>query len=308
MYKVVITHAISEKAVQLLKRHNYKVQVGGSLKGADAILSTLKVKVGVKEIKSAGSKLQVVSNYAVGVDNIDLDAARKAGITVTNTPDVLTTAVANHTLALMFAITRRVVEADKFVRQGKFKGWEPDMMLGMELEGKTLGIVGHGRIGCEVAAKAQKALGMKVLYYDAFRDKKREKKCGVSYTSLSSLLKQVDVLSLHVPLLPSTHHLIGVKELKMMKKTSYLVNTARGPVIDEKALVGVLKKRAITGAALDVFEKEPNLTPGLSKLDNVVLTPHIASATTEAREEMAVLAAQNIINVLEKKKVTNKVV
>ena len=308
MYKVVLTHAISEKAVQLLKKQGYKVKVGGSLKGADAVLSLLKVKIGAKEMKSAGFKLKVVSNYAVGVDNIDLDAARKSDVVVTNTPDVLTTAVANHTMALMYAVTRRIVEADKFVRQGKFKGWEPDLMLGMELQGKTLGLVGHGRIGCEVATKAQQALGMKVIYYDAFRDKKKEKKCGISFSTLSGLLKKADLVSLHVPLLPSTRHLIGAKELKMMKKTSYIVNTSRGPVINEKALVSALKRGVIAGAALDVFEKEPKLTSGLAKLDNVVLTPHIASATIEAREEMAVVAAKNIINVLEEKRIVNRVV
>tara|TARA_Y100000310_G_C20602978_1_gene774033 strand:- start:176 stop:1102 length:927 start_codon:yes stop_codon:yes gene_type:complete len=308
MSKVVITHAISEKAIQLLKNQGYKVQVGGSLKGADAVLSLLKDRIGAKEMKSAGSQLQVVSNYAVGVDNIDLDAAQKAGIVVTNTPDVLTTAVANHTMALIFALTRRIVEADKFVRKGKFKGWEPDLMIGTEMQGKTLGIVGHGRIGCEVASKAQQALGMKVLYYDTLRDKKREKKCGISFSSLTGLLKRVDLLSLHVPLLPDTHHLISLKELKMMKQTSYIVNTSRGPVIDEKALVSSLKRGAIAGAALDVFEKEPKLTSGLSKLDNVVLTPHIASATREARQEMAIVAAKNIINVLSKKRIINRVV
>jgi len=308
MYKVVVTHEIPSKAVQLLKKQGYVVRVGGSLKGVDAILSLLKVRIGAKEMKIAGSQLQVVSNYAVGVDNIDLGAAQKAGIVVTNTPDVLTTAVANHTLALMLAVTRRVVEGDRLVRSGKFTGWEPDLLVGMELQGKTLGIVGHGRIGCAVADKAQQALGMKVLYYDVFRDPKREKQCGISFASLSALMKRVDILSLHVPLLRSTHHLISSKELRSMKKTSYIVNTARGAVIDEKALVHALKRKIIAGAAIDVFENEPKLTLGLIKLDNVVLTPHIASATHKTREGMAVVAAQNIINVLEKKRITNKVV
>ena len=185
-----------------------------------------------------------------------------------------------------------------FVRKGKFRGWEPNLFLGTELKGKTLGLVGHGRIGCRTAKIMQKGFGMRVIYYDAVRDQAREEQCGITYASLEQLLKEADVVSLHVPLLPSTEHLIGEKELRLMKPTSYIVNTARGPVIDEKALVKALQEKRIAGAALDVFEEEPKLASGLAKLENVLLTPHIASATNEAREQMATMAAQNIIDTL----------
>lgn len=298
--KVFITKKIPEKGIELLQRAGYEVVVGSNGRGAHGVLSLLTDHVDAKFMDSIGSQLKVVSNYATGLDNVDLDAAKERNIEVKNTPDVLTEAVAEHAAALILGITRRIAESDRFVRAGKFKGWDPKLLLGIELNGKTLGIVGHGRIGCRLADIMQKGFGMRVIYYDVVRDEVKEEQCGIAYSSLENLLKDADVVSLHVPLLPTTRHMIGKTELKTMKPTAYLINTARGAVIDEKALVRALKEKWIAGAALDVFENEPKLASGIAKLGNVVLSPHLGSATKEAREKMAELAAQNIIAVLEK--------
>ncbi len=300
MPKVFITNEILGKGIELLKQKGYEVEIGPlkKAKGVDALLCLLTDNIDGEVMDAIGAQLKIISNYAVGLDNIDLRAAKARNIIVTNTPGVLTEAVAEHTVALILAITRRIVEADRFTRAGKYKGFEPDLLVGMELEGKTLGLVGHGRIGCRVADMLQKAFGMKVVYYDVVRDEKKEAQCGITYGSLENVLKEADIVSLHVSLSGSTRHLISEKELAFMKRTAYLINTARGAVVDEKALVHALQTKQIRGAALDVFENEPKLASGLTKLENVVLTPHIASATTEARGKMAELAAQNIIKVL----------
>ena len=185
------------------------------------------------------------------------------------------------------------------MRKGQYKGWRADLLPGTELKEKTLGIIGHGRIGCRVADILQKGFGMKVLYYDVKRDRERETSCAMTFVPLQQLLKKADVVSLHVPLLLTTHHMIGEKELRIMKKTALLINTSRGGVVDERVLVSALQEKGIAGVGLDVFENEPKLSPGLVKLTNVVLTPHIASSSHEAREAMAELAAKNIIVVLE---------
>ena len=234
--------------------------------------------------------------------------AKKRKVTVTNTPDVLTESVAEHTAALIFAVALRIVEADKYLRSGKYRGWEPMGFMGMELKGKTLGIVGAGRIGYRVGEMLSLGVGMKVVYYDVKRNDLFEKELQASYfENVDDILKTSDVLSLHVPLLPSTKHLINEERLKMMKPGAYLINTSRGAVVDEKALVKALQNKEIAGAGLDVFECEPDLCPGLSILDNVVITPHIASATLEARDGMASMAAQNIIDFLEGRESKNKV-
>tara|TARA_Y100000310_G_scaffold339032_2_gene430445 strand:- start:913 stop:1830 length:918 start_codon:yes stop_codon:yes gene_type:complete len=299
---VVASKDIPQESIRILQKKGYRVTQTGSLrkaKGAQALLSVLVDKIDEKTMDAVGPQLKVISNMASGTDNIDMAVAKKRGIIVANTPGILTEVVAEHTVALLLALTRRVVEGDSFVRKKKYRGWKPDLLLGQELQGETLGIVGHGKIGCRVADILQKGFGMKVLYYDIRRDEKAEERCSITYTSLKDLLKQADVVSLHVPLLPTTLHMIGEKELMIMKKTVYLLNTARGAVVDEKALVVSLKEEQIAGAALDVFEKEPKLAPGLATLQNVVLTPHIASASTKARIAMAQLAARNIIVVLE---------
>ena len=305
-YKVFITKNIPEKGIELLQKAGYEVTLGShgkalrqaQGKGAHGVLSLLTDRIDARFMDSIGLQLKVISNMAVGLDNVDMAVAKERNIEVRNTPDVLTESVAEHAAALILGVTRRIAESDRFVRAGKFKGWDPELFLGIELKGKTLGIVGHGRIGCRLADIMQKGFGMKVIYYDVVRDEAREKQCGITYASLESLLKDSDVVSLHVPLLPGTRHLIGDKELRLMKQTAYLVNTARGAIVDEKALVKALKGKWIVGAALDVFESEPKFASGLAKFENVILTPHIASATKETREKMAELAAQNIIAVL----------
>lgn len=312
MTKVFITTKIPDKGIQILRDKGYEVSVGPDhilsrreimqkAKGVEALLCQLEDKIDAKFLDAIGSQLKVVANYAVGYDNIDLQEVKARHIAVCNTPGVLTQAVAEHTVGLILAVARRVVEADAFIRSGKYRGFDPDLFVGMELKGKVLGIVGHGRIGCRVADILQKAFEMNVIYYDIARDIQAERACGISYASLQELLIKADVVSLHVSLSPATKHLIGEKELNTMKSGAYLINTARGLVVDEKALVKILKGKRIKGAALDVFENEPKLAPGLAKLKNVVLTPHIGSATKEAREKMAEVSAQNIIAVIEGK-------
>ena len=244
----------------------------------------------------------------MGYNNIDLAAAKERGVVITNTPEVLTNTVAEHTFALMMAIACRTVEADKFMRSGKFKNWEPFMLLGADLTGKTLGILGAGRIGARVVHHGARGFDMNVIYYDIKRNEELEKNYGAKYYAKpEEVLKEADFVSIHVPLLPTTIHLIDANRLKMMKKTAYLVNTSRGPVIDEQALAVALKEKWIAGAALDVFEHEPELAPGLKDLENVIVTPHIASATLETRTKMAELAAQNIVDFLEGREPLNKV-
>ena len=285
---------LNNKSSNLKKSELKKMVVG-----QDAILCLLADKIDKEIIDAAGKQLKVIANYAVGCDNIDIATARAKGIIVTNTPGVLTQAVAEHAMALLITIARRIPESDKFLRQNKYKGWEPELFLGNELCGKTLGIVGMGRIGGAVAKIAAKGYNMKVVYFDNGKSNPElDKTISSSNVNLTELLKTSDFVSIHVPLLPSTRHLIGKKELGLMKKTAYLVNTARGPVIDEKALVNALKNKKIAGAALDVFEFEPKLSPGMSSLTNIVITPHIASATIETRTAMAELAVNNIIAVL----------
>jgi len=257
------------------------------------------------EIMDSGPSLKVIANYGVGYDNIDIEAATKRGILVTNTPGVLTESVAEMTWCLLLCIARRVIEADNFVRTGKFKWTGPKMFLGTEIAGKTLGIIGGGRIGTEVARKSQ-SFNMKVLYYDLVKNEKIEK-MGGRRVELDYLLKNSDFISLHVPLTNETRHLIGERELSLMKKTAYLINTSRGAVINEIVLAKALREKQIAGAALDVYEKEPELTEGLSEMKNVVLTPHLGSATREARNKMSIMMAENCIAALRGEKPSNLV-
>jgi glyoxylate reductase len=251
--------------------------------GADAIVSQLTDRID-RELIDAAPSLRIIANVAVGYDNIDRVATRERDIIVTNTPDVLTNAVAEFTWALILAVTRRVAEGDRAVRRGAWQGWALDFMPGMELAGKQLGIVGRGRIGRAVADKAQ-AFGMRVKF--ARHD-----------VSLDELLVTSDVVSIHVPLTDGTHHLIDRKALVRMKRSAYLVNTSRGPVVDEEALSWALGEGLLAGAALDVYEKEPAVHPDLLKYENIILAPHIGSATRETRTAMAELAVRNVIEVL----------
>jgi glyoxylate reductase len=310
MPKIFITRQIPEAGVNLLKEKGWEVVVGpeekisredllAGVKGVEAILSVLTEKIDREVMEAAGEQLKIIANYAVGYDNIDVTEAKKRGIMVSNTPGVLTDAVADHAVALLLAITRRVVEADQYTRAGKYQAWGPKLFLGGDIKGKTLGIVGLGRIGSAVAQRMQKGFEMKIIYYDVRRNEELEKEQGFEYRELDDLLKEADFVSLHTALTEQTRHLISAERLKLMKPTAYLINTSRGPVIDEKALIESLKNKEIAGAALDVFENEPELTPGLAELENVVLTPHIASATKETRDKMAEMAAQNVIAALE---------
>lgn len=268
--------------------------------GTSGILSLLTDKIDEGVLAVAGKTLKIVANYAVGYDNIDLAAAKKRKVVITNTPGVLTEAVAEHAITLLAAVARRVVESDKFTRAGRYEGWEPELLLGHEFKGKTLGILGLGRIGSRVAEIAAKGFGMKVIYYDnGNRNRELDNALGSEAASMRKVLTGSDFISIHVPLTAQTRHLIGKSELASMKRTAILVNTSRGPVVDEKALAAALKSQVIWGAGLDVFEFEPEITASLLKLDNVVMTPHTASATIEARSAMAELAAKNIIAVLD---------
>jgi lactate dehydrogenase-like 2-hydroxyacid dehydrogenase len=241
----------------------------------------------------AGSNLKVIANVAVGYDNIDVAHARARGIVVTNTPDVLTDSVADFTWALILAITRRLSEGERVVRRGEWKGWALDFMLGSELKGKQLGLIGAGRIGAAVAARAS-AFGMRVV----FASRRAKELHGAESMSIDRLLVTSDIVSLHVPLTPETKHLIDKRALARMKRSAYLINTSRGPVVDEDALAWALQQHLLAGAALDVYENEPSVDPGLLQLDNVLLVPHLASGTTETRTAMADLAAENVIAVL----------
>jgi len=244
------------------------------------------------DIITANQNLKGIVNYAVGFNNIDIDCATKLNIPVTNTPGVLTETTADMTWTLMFSTARRIVESDKFVRENKFKGWAPELFLGVDIYGKTLGIIGAGRIGI---ATAKRALGfnMKILYSDNNTD--IEKTVKAEKVGLEILLRESDFVSLHVPLRPETKHLIGERELKMMKSTSILINTSRGAVVDEEILLKALQENWIAGAGLDVYENEPELVEGLVACDNAVLAPHIASGSIETRTNMGFIAVENAI-------------
>jgi glyoxylate reductase len=270
------------------------------IKDCDGIIPLVTDRID-EEVLDASGCLRVVSNHAVGFDNIDLEAATRRGIYVTNTPDVLTETTADLAWALILAAARRVTEAERCLREGGWNSWSPTFMVGADVYEKTLGILGLGRIGSAVARRAQ-GFKMKVLYNDVFRNKALEKEMDIKFAEFSQILKEADFISVHVPLMPSTRHLIDDKTLSQMKKSVVLVNTSRGAVVDEVALYKALKERRIASAGLDVYEEEPiSLNNPLLELDNVVLLPHIASATVETRTAMADLAVENVIAVLQNK-------
>lgn len=267
------------------------------VKGASALLCMLTDKID-REIIESAPRLKIVANMAVGVDNIDIEACTRHGIVVTNTPGVLTEATADLTWALLLALTRRIVEGDRFVRAGKFKGWAPLLFVGGDLRGMTLGIIGMGRIGQAVARRGA-GFGMRIVYSKRNRlSLNVEKELKAVYLPLDDVIREADYLTLHLPYYPEVHHLMDRKRLGMMKPGAYLINTARGAHIDEQALVTHLKQNKIAGAALDVYENEPRLAPGLAELDNLVLAPHTGSASMNTRKAMAVMAAKSIVAVL----------
>ena len=267
-------------------------------RGIDGLIPLLTDRIDA-ELMDQADTLKVVSNYAVGYNNIDVDEATKRGIRVTNTPGVLTETTADYAFALMMAISRRIAEADKYIRDGKWiHAWGPKMFTGGDVHGKTLGIVGMGRIGSAMVPRAR-GFNMGVIYYDCVRNLEKERELNLECRTLEDVLENSDFVSTHVPLTPETHHMIGEGQLRMMKPTAYLVNTSRGPVIDEEALYKALKEGWIAGAALDVHEKEPTDPDGpLLELDNIIVTPHIASASVETRTKMAVIAATNCAAVM----------
>ena len=283
---VRVSRPIPQAGLRELERAGLEIRMGAlDLRGVDALLCTLTDRIDARLLER-GERLKIVANMAVGTDNIDLDAARRLRIPVSNTPDVLTDATADLAFGLLLAAARRLAWADRLVRGAGFTGWSPTLGLGMDVTGRTLGIVGAGRIGREVAARAR-GFRMQVLL--------NRRSGGVS---LEELLERSDFVSLHVPLTSETHHLIGEPELRRMRPHAVLINTARGPIVDEPALVRALREGWIAAAGLDVFEEEPKLAPGLVTLPNVVLTPHIGSATIDTRNRMAEIAAQNVVAAL----------
>lgn len=320
--KVFITRPIPGKALDTLKaQHEVIVWPGecaiprddllAGVKGADAIISLVTDRIDAEVLGTAGPQLKIVSNYAVGYDNVDLAAAKERGVIVTNTASLLGDSVAELTIALILALSRRIVEADRWMREAQYVCWVPGLFLGLDLSGKTIGIVGLGRIGMAVAKRADALFGMKVLY-TARSEKPEAAKLGYRFLNLPMLLQESDVVSLHAPLTPETRHLIAEKELALMKPTAMLINTARGPVVDEKALYEALVKKRLWGAAIDVYEHEAGLTDDatwwkFTKQTNIIMTPHIGSATVEAREEMTRIAVENVLAVLAGKPAVNPV-
>ncbi len=307
--KVFVTYEIPDSGLKMLReKFELDVYTGEEFltkeemieraRKADAMVAHLRDPIDAQFIQSL-EKMKIIADYAVGYNNIDVQAATERGIYVTHTPGVLTEATADIAFALILAVARRIVESDRFVRDGKFVGWKPKLMLGYDLYGKTLGIVGMGRIGQAVARRAL-GFGMNIVYHNRNRlPQELETEFNAKYLSLDELISTSDFISLHTPLTKETFHMIDAEKISHMKPNAIIVNTARGPVIDEQALYEALKARKIAGAGFDVYENEPKLTPGLEKLDNVVLLPHIGSATYETREKMSQIVAINIIEALE---------
>ena len=311
--KIYVTRRLPEEAMKLLEeKFDVDVWTGEmpppkgvlmeKVKDIDGLICLLTEKIDEEVINAAGPRLRGICQVAVGYDNIDVKAATEKGIYVTNTPGVLTETTADYAFTLLMATARRIAEADRYVRTGKWKiPWGLTMLLGQDIWGKTIGIVGMGRIGAAVARRA-KGMNMKILYYDVVRNEKAEKELEAKYVDLETLLKESDFVTLHVPLLPSTRHLINEERLKLMKKTACLINTSRGPVVDEKALYKALKEGWIWAAGLDVWEKEPTDPDNpLLKLENVTASPHIASGSIATRTKMAIMAVENMTAILEGK-------
>ena len=313
--KVFVTRRIPQPGLDMLQEryevvinpHNRvlnKDELIDGVRAADGLLCLLTDEI-TAEIMDVNPNLKVISNYAVGYNNIDVAAATQRGIMVTNTPGVLTDATADLTWALLMAVSRRVVEGDALTRAGRFMGWDPMLLLGSDISGKTLGIIGMGRIGQAVARRAM-GFDMRILYYDQAPVPEAEE-YKAEFVALDELLRESDFVTLHAPLTDETRHMIGSQELRLMKKTAYLINTARGPLVDEEALVEALKEGIIAGAGLDVYEDEPKLASGLAELPNTVLLPHLGSATLGTRTKMATMAAANLIAALEGKRPANLV-
>lgn len=317
MAKIFVSRAIPGETLQRLLDSGNDVTVSEfdrslspeefleKARGCDAVMTLLTDRIDAEVIDAIGPQLKIVSNYAVGCDNIKVDDATAKGVVVTNTPsDEVNESVAEHAWALMLALARRIVEADESTRRGSYKGWEPGIFLGVNMVGKTLGIVGMGRIG-SMAARRAKGYNMKILYNKHHPDPDAERELGVEFAELDRLYAESDFISLHVPLTAETHHMINKETLYKMKKGVFIVNTSRGSVIDEGDLVDALRSGQVGGAGLDVFDNEPNINPELIDMENVILTPHIASATWEARNKMGEQAVSAILDTLAGKQPKN---
>lgn len=308
---IVVTRPVPEKALELLRARG-SVRVGpgeppvptgdevARLVREAEVVYTLPANPLTGDAIRAAPKLRMIATLGTGYDNIDVAAARERGIPVTFAPGILDETTADGIFALMLAAARRLPEAERFLRAGKYRGWTPFLFLGTDVYEATLGIVGMGRIGRAMSRRAT-GFRMKILYTDAVRNEKAEQEFGASFVTLDQLLERSDFVTLHVPLMPETRHLIDAERLRQMKKTAVLINGSRGPVVDERALAEALRDRVIAAAGLDVFEREPAVEPGLLELENVVLLPHIASASERTRVRMAVRAAENIVAFLDGK-------
>lgn len=305
---VYVTRMIAQESIDALRQfHDVEVnphdraltraELLAAVQGRDAVITLLTDQIDAQVMDAAGPQCRIIANYAVGFNNLDVAAATQRKIILTNTPGVLDDATATHAWALLLATARRISEGERFVRAGLWQGWAPMAFIGLDIEGKTLGVAGLGRIGAKFAKKAA-AFEMKVIYSDAQRNEDFERQYGATFVDKATLLRESDFLSLHLPLLPETHHYIGAAELAQMKPTAVLINAARGPLIDEKALVQALREQQIFGAGLDVFEDEPTLAAGLAELENVVVVPHVASATIQTRINMGSIAIDNVLRVL----------
>ena len=273
----------------------------------DAVITLLTNKID-EEVLNASNTVKIFANYAVGYDNIDTEKAKEKNIFISNTPNVLTESVAEHAVAMIMALASRLKEADIFTTKGKYKGWDPKLFLGVELCGKTIGILGAGRIGTRVAEILINAFGMKCIYYDKFKNEKLDSMGSVQYQSPNDLISESDVISIHMPLSDATHHFFNLNRLSKTKHGAILVNTSRGPLIKESDLIKLLEEERLSGVGLDVFENEPEFNKKLKKFERVLLTPHIASASVEARGNMSILCAENILAVLSGKTPKNQIV
>lgn len=313
MPKVYITSSIPEVGINLLRQKSFSVEINTSANNLtkdqlkevfskyDAVLTLITDKIDSDVLRAASPNLKIIANYAIGFDNIDVLEAKRRNIIVTNTPGVAGESVAEHTFLLIFACAKKLIEADKFVRLGKYQRWDPMAFLSSQIWGKTIGIIGLGKIGIFVGQIAYGGLRMKIIYYDVDRSEDFELLTEANFVSLDVLLREADVITLHCPLTEKTRHLIAKDQFDLMKNSAILINTSRGPIVDEKALIVALKEGKIAAAGLDVFEFEPQISEDLIRLPNVVLTPHIASATYETREAMSKIAAENIIAFFEGK-------
>lgn len=303
--KIYVTRRIPDAGIKLLEGHEVDVYEGSTpiprkllaekVADADALIPLLSDQIDA-ELMEAAPKLKVIANYAVGYDNVDIDAATKRGIVVTNTPDVLTDATAELAWALLFAAARRIGEAERFTRAGRFSGWGPMLLLGQGIRGKTLGVIGAGRIGTRFAL-GSRGFEMKVFYYDQERNETLEQELGAKKVDISYLMHEADFVSIHLPLTQETKHLIDAHQLFRMKPTAVLINTSRGPIVDEKALVAALRAGKLAATGLDVYEREPDISAEFFEMENVVLAPHIGSATHQTRGAMAELCAYAVLKV-----------